>query len=266
MFDLARFRRLIAATWVENRRAWAWFLAIGIIVHCVLCVVLLVPEHGYRALSEDGQGIIWLLGLVLTGIIFAGRYFAAMARRESALVLLMRPASAFEKWLLAVLVVAVLYPVAYTLAFQVCNVPAALIAEALAHAAGDAAAAAGSDAAGLADVRFGVFLPWTLFEKPAAWYTLFSMLGALQAFAMLGSLYFRSFPFIKTILAGFILALLLILATTIGGGDPDLFLGYWVTERELHRWQQLLFPAAWIAIPALTWLASLVALRERQVA
>ena len=32
MFDFARFRRLAAATWSENRRPWSWFFAVGVIL------------------------------------------------------------------------------------------------------------------------------------------------------------------------------------------------------------------------------------------
>jgi hypothetical protein len=268
MFDLARFRKLIAATWLENRRAWAWFLGVGIIVHFVFCLLVLVSD-GHDTFSAAGQGAVWIIGLYLTGVIFAGRYFSAMARRESALVLLMRPASTFEKWLLAILVVAVLYPVAYTIAFQVCNAPAWAIARSIeaAEVAANAAAAANDPAEALLQTDFSYFMPWDIFERPSIWYVaMVGWLGTLQAFAMLGSLYFRAFPFIKTILAGFLTLLFLMLANAVIGGTPALFFNYWEHEQTLSAWQQVFFPVAWIAIPALMWLASLFALREREVA
>ena len=48
-----------------------------------------------------------------------------LSRRESGLTYLMRPGSTFEKFLLAFLVVAVLYPLAYTVAFRsaTCRAP-----------------------------------------------------------------------------------------------------------------------------------------------
>jgi hypothetical protein len=265
MFDLARFRRLIAATWLENRRAWAWFLAVGVIVHFLYCLAMLSTEEGWKAFSTQSQAMIWTFGLFLSAPIFAGRYFNAMARRESALVLMLRPASAFEKWLLAVLLVAVVYPVAYTLAFQICNGPAWLFALPMMVANSDV----GCAAEGLATTRWdcSYFAPWWMLKAPQDWLVIiFGLLGTMQAFAMLGSLYFRSFPFIKTILAGFVIVLFLMLATALGGGEPSLFFDYWDGERELHSWQDVFFPAAWIGIPSLLWIGSLFALRERQVA
>lgn len=268
MFDLSRFLRLARAQWAEYRRTYAWFLGIGIIVHFVLLLVLLSGNRGYTLLTVDGQAAFYFVGLFLTAPLFAARYFQAMARRESAGLLLMHPASKFEKWLLAMAVVAVLYPVAYSLAFYVCNAPAALYAESA--AAFDAAMRAKEGAAARADSMawetYGLFLPWSEFESWRSAVALALVLTSLQAFAVLGSLYFRSFPAVKTVVVAFVLMLFLMLVETIGGGQTALFKGYWTHSRELVAWQQWFFPVAWFAIPALLWLASLFALGEREVA
>lgn len=268
MFEPARFVRLARAQWAEQWRTWAWFLGIGIIVHFVVLALLLFSgENGHRSLNASTQAGIFLAGLFITGTIFAGRYFHGMARRESAGLLLMRPASAFEKWLLAVLVVAVAYPLAYALAFQVCNLPAALYASG--RVAAEVAAGGESPINYMGDWgRYEPVLPWQVFESRGAFLSVMLWLGTLQAFAMLGSLYFRTMPFIKTIVAGFVLMLLLIFITAVGG-DGDVFLSWWtpgLQERPTEGLAPILIPLAWFAVPALTWLASLFALRERQVA
>lgn len=268
MFDLARFTRLARAQWAEYRRTYAWFIAIGVIVHFVLLLALLSERDGYRLLTVDGQSGFYLVGLFLTAPIFAARYFQAMGERESAGLLLMRPASKLEKWLLAVLVVAVLYPVVYSLAFYVCNLPAAMYAQ---------AAAAQEDAARVAveinprlnsmpPQEFGLYLPGENFQSWRHVVQTALTLNSLQAFAVLGSLYFRSFPALKTIVAAFVQLLVVMLVTTLAGGESQLFLDYWNSERELVPWQQWFFPVAWFAIPGLLWLASLFALGEREVA
>lgn len=268
MFELTRFLRLARAQWAEYRRTYAWFLGIGVIVHFVVLLVVLSAKNGYRALDIEGQSVFYFVGLFITSSLFAARYFQAMGKRESAGLLLMRPASKLEKWLLALLVVAVLYPIAYSLAFFICNTPAALYAEATAGLNAAMQVKDGADARidSLMWGNYGVLLPW---EEFASWRNAIGVgliLASLQALALLGSLYFRSFPALKTVVAAFVLMLFIVLVETLGGGQPGLFMDYWSRERELVAWQQWFFPIAWFAIPGLLWLASLFALGEREVA
>ncbi|MFZ6654778.1 hypothetical protein [Undibacterium sp. TJN19] len=51
-------------------------------------------------------------GLFTTAIIFAGRYFRHMVNPGASLIALMRPASIFEKWLLAFVIISILFPLA----------------------------------------------------------------------------------------------------------------------------------------------------------
>ena len=267
MFDLTRFLRLARAQWAEYRRTYAWFIGIGVIVHFVLLLVLLSGDDGHRMLTVDSQSAFYRIGLFLTAPIFAARYFQAMGRRESAGLLLMRPASKFEKWLLAVLVVAVLYPVVYSLAFYICNAPAALYAQAAAAQEDAARVAAELEARlnSLSPPEFGIYHPGEDFRTWRG-VEFVLVLTSYQAFAVLGSLYFRTFPALKTIVAAFVLLLSMILVTTLAGGESRLFMDYWTNDRQLMPWQQVFFPFAWFAVPALMWLASLFALGEREVA
>jgi len=270
MFDFARFRRLAAAQWAEYRRAYAWFLGIGVIVHFVVVLIVLADDDGFRTLNTAGQGMIYFAGLVLTAPLFAGRYFQAMARRESALILLMRPASTFEKWLLFFLVAGVLYPIAYSLVFYICNLPGWWIAQGQAQEALLQLQGVEEDrqyyAMQLAPENFALFRAWhpsDHWQVNVGWMLL---LATIQGFAGLGSLYFKAMPFIKTILAAFLLLLLTILLPMVFGSRPGAFFSYWFEDDRLVTWQQWLFPAAWITIPALLWLACGFALREREIA
>ena len=269
MFDPARFLRLARAQWAEQWRSWAWFLGVGVIVHFVLMLLVLFADtRGHRGLHVGLQTGIFFSGLFITAPLFAGRYFQGMARRESAGVLLMRPASVFEKWLLAALVVLVAYPLAYALAFQVCNLPSALYAGArVAHEVANGIAGPPINYLGQ-PADFGPMLPWQVFESPAELAHVFLSLATLQGFALLGSLYFRTLPFIKTIVAGFLLLLLLILVVVLTQAEADVFLQWWDGRRPRPSGGLLpvLMPLAWCLVPALLWLAALFALREREVA
>lgn len=270
MFDPARFLRHARAQWAEQWRTWAWFLAIGIIVHCVLLLlVLFAGDRGYRAYSHDMQAGLFVTGFIVTAPIFAARYFQAMARPESEGVLLMRPVSAFEKWLLALVVVVLAYPLAYALAFQVGNVPAALYAG-LQVAADVAADPKDVPINALREpATFSPILPWQAFDSARSALGTFLTVAAWQGFAVTGCLYFRRMPFVKTVVAGFVLLLVLIFLGLLFESHSAIFLSWWAREglaSSLPLSHRILVPLAWWLVPGLLWLAALFALREREVA
>lgn len=268
MFDPTRFVRLAAATWAENRRQWAWFLGVVGILFFVWFVLLLLRKDGHTAFTTSGQVVFYFAGLFVSAPVFASRYFASLGRPESALVALMRPASVFEKWLLAVLVVVVAYPLAYTAVFVAIDVPTAWIAlgKAEAKAAADALAGnLGSRPFDPDDYR----LLWSGggdFDRPYEWVTLPLMLLTLQGFALLGSLVFRAAPALKTLLAAFIVMVALIAVDGIFGMDSDHFVEFWSKVLRFSDWRTFAMALAWLAIPAWLWAGAFVALREREVA
>ena len=267
MFDWQRFARLAKATWAENRRAWAWFFGVVVMLHFVLVLIQLADGRGFNALDVDGQRGTFLFGLYLTAPIFAARHFQGLARPGSALLVLMRPASSFEKWLLAVLLVAVAYPIVFHLAFYLCDIPAYLVARSQL----EQFAATNQNA----DVVDAALKNWQvngrLYFLPAdasrgSLLTLVLALGALQAFAMLGTLVFRAMPFIKTLLAAFLVLLVCVLFGASMDSDPSPFFEYWTQDVFRTPMQRWALPVVWVAVPVLLWLATFVALREREVA
>ncbi|MCR6664275.1 MAG: hypothetical protein NVV60_14270 [Luteimonas sp.] len=269
MFDLRRFLRLGAVHWAEHGRGYLWFLGIGVAVH--LCVWLLITDAGMKAwnYAVELQAIVYVMGYLLTGTLFAGRYFSGLSRRESALIWLMRPASTFEKFVLAFLVVAVLYPLAYTVAFQVCNLPGAWLG-AIARDAEVARLAAEAEANGAGMVpymramEYGPYVPLLDPKKHALELNLFLGGLSVQGLILAGMLLFRCLAWLKTLVALFVLWLgLALLAGVIGASPSNLFWGEnaHVQSALLRTWLWLL----WLGVPALFWLAALFLLREREV-
>jgi hypothetical protein len=277
MFDPRRFARLAAAEWVENRRAWAWFLAVLVMVHFVLVLVLMAGDEAYASFTTNKQSGLFVVGLFLTAPVFAGRYFQALSRRGSAQLALLRPASTLEKWLLALLVVGVAYPLAYSLVFYVCELPAVLVAQ---GQAADALAALPAALEGsevdravrehLAPSNYAVFLPWASIVQVDDWIAIGLAVNALQAFAVFGSLWFERMPFLKTLLAGFLVLLACLLLAQLSSSDFGPLFGYWdevLRDRpELGIGQSVVFPLVWLGGPSLMWLAAYRALREREAA
>lgn len=261
MFDLARFRRLLNAQWAEQWRLHAWFVGVAMMVHFVVTLMVLSDKRGHY--TTDAQMNLFVGGLMVTAPLFAARYFHVLARPESALLFLMRPASAFEKWLLAFLMVLVVYPFVYALAFQVCHLPAwafdavrvqEMIAEKIAE---------GLPPPSAEDMRrFALWMPWE-FPEWEALPALLLLLSNFLALAILGSLWFRRMPVVKTVLAAFGLLLAsMVLGALYPQGAP------WLTDVDATSptWQQVHFGAFWLGIPLLLWLACYFAVRERELA
>lgn len=273
MFDSRRFGLLFRAHWAENRRAYAWFLGAGVLLHLLVSVASFAGTRGFEAFRTEGQEFFYYLGLFVLSIIFAGRYFIAMSSRAPALLSLMRPASVFEKWLLAFVFIALLYPLAYSLAFCLVNVPDWLVAHAQAqqHAAQEALEFARNPGSRERPDAFDpdayrLFLPVYMLADWREALSLVLFLWSAQALAAFGSLYFRTVPFIKTLLAALAIMLAIGLLSDLFGGSPDLAIGFWTSTRPLSDGQEWLFGTVWLLFPALLWLACYLALREREIA
>lgn len=252
MFDLQRFLRLARVQWAERGREYLWFFGIGIIVHGL--VWLLITSAGSSLIRYDKgiQQFVYVAGYVLCGVLFAGLHFSALNRRESALTALMRPASTFEKFLLTILIVGIGFPIVFTICFQVCNVPGAL----LAHA----------EQLRL-DTQYpmatGPFIPFI--DGDGIEGTLFFGVTTLQALVIAGVLYFRRFAWLKTAVALFVLLFVVIpLLMTITDSNIDVLLKddpRWNVDSFFHFWRWVL----WIGVPGLLWLSSYFLLREREL-
>jgi hypothetical protein len=271
MFSPERFARLARAHFAEHARGYAWFLAGGFLLQVVISILIAVSKPGLAVFDTGAQEAFYYLGLYVLGIIFAGRYFQSMGQRAPALLALMRPASTFEKWLLAVLVVVVLYPLAYSLLFYLVIIPDWLLG--YAQATDQVARAAveyarhpkGDEPIAFQPESYRLFLPWREFKHWHEAVVLGLRLLALQGFAMFGSLYFRNVPFIKTLLAGLLFLLLTSMLAEVVGGNPDLVLEVWDAWRPMSSAQVWGWRALWIATPVLLWLSCYLALREREI-
>lgn len=259
MFEWRRFLLLARAQWAEHRKSHLWFFGVGIAVQA--CVWLVATSGGTRAqfFSTGVQGGIYACGLVASGALFAGRYFEALGTRESALSVLMRPASGFEKFLLAFLIVGVLYPIAYTLAFQICNMPAAAMA---------AAANATSEHPLKGPYPYADFSPYFPFvgRKPGVGeFPLFLSVLALQALMVCSSLYFKRLAMLKGFMLAFVLLLLVVLLATVSDGNPGRLFAIWSRDADtppvLRAWSLL----AWIGVPLLLWTSACLLVKEREL-
>lgn len=265
MFSMQRFLQLAAVQWAEHGRSYLWFVAIGVGVH--LCVWLLLTSGGTR-MEQYFLGIqeaIFTGGYLITGALFALRYFSPLSSRDSALTSLMRPASSFEKVLLAFVVVALLYPIAYVIAFQICNVPGALLGEKARDVLLTGPSVDAYESTYLRDSDYGPYQPFADATDMAQNVQL--MLGGLfiQALIVAGTVHFRRVAWLKTTVAVFVLLVLLLplLVTVTGASVDEIF----VTGRTRTEalFVKLWLAVIWVGVPLLLWASVYILLREREL-
>lgn len=252
MFDLQRFLRLARVQWAERGREYLWFFGIGIIVHGLVWLLITEAGDSLSGYSNDVQQFVYISGYLICGVLFAGLHFSALNRRESALTVLMRPASTFEKFLLTILIVGIAFPVVFTICFQVCNVPGALLAKVVQLSQSPEYPRA-----------TGPFIPFINGEGIEG--ALFLGLTTLQALVIAGVLYFRRFAWLKTGVALFVLLFIMIpLLVMIGESNIDMLISddsRWAVDGFFRLWRWVL----WIGVPGLLWLSSYFLLREREL-
>lgn len=262
LFHGPRFARLARAHWAEQRPQYLAHLLVCAMLYTVLLVFLL-GVSGAAALRTGMQAALYFGGLFLTGFVFAGRYFSAMAQRESALLALMRPASVLEKWVLCVLVVAVAYPLAYSLLYLVVTWPAQQVSI-MVQTAWDPKAFRPKD--------FALFVPFSSTVKDQGLSPLQQMafligLWALQAFAVAGSLYFPRAALLKTVALGFALFALTSLVASMAGMRMEVLFAWWSSRKlaPLGLAGHALNAALWIGLPLLLWLQAYVHLQDKEL-
>ncbi|MFN9725903.1 hypothetical protein [Acidovorax sp.] len=262
-FSWSRFQRLARAHWAEHARQYLGHLAVTGVLYGVLLLFTLSVSRG-TVFTTGGQSAYYFWGLYLTGFVFAGRYFDGMARRESALLTLMRPASVLEKWLLCVVVVAVVYPLCYTLLFLAMSWPAQGVALAL---------RASWQQAGAVDPQdYALFVPLvrtplreSLLSIPQQW-GFFIVAWALQAVAVTGSLYFRRATMLKTLALCVVLFVITVMTGALSGARGEVLVAWWNGragwgDMALHAINAVL----WLALPLLLWGQTYLHLRDKEL-
>jgi hypothetical protein len=264
-FHAPRFALLLRAQWAEQHRSWAAFLLVFASIYA-LCLLLALSTSGYAMLTTDGQAAFYTAGLLVSGYLFAGRYFAGIDKREGSLLLLMQPASANEKILVAALVILLLYPLAYTAMFELLTWPARKLAYALAQENFQRWTSPGMkiDRSAPKVEEFAAFWPFMQDARNHAMIAL--MYWGLTAYSLACSLYFRSAALLKSWALAAALFLLTSMWAIFTRPDGDMLAVWWQRGIASPSWSaHLLTAALWLGIPLLLWLSAYWNLRERQL-
>ena len=275
-FSLARFGHLFRSHWSESRRGYAWFACVAAMVDLIVIALIFAVGDGDRAtyspFTFDGQASWFFTGIFITGIIFAARYANGLSNPAVALVTLMRPASHFEKWLMAVLWIGILFPLAYTALYSAVHWPSVQIAR-LAY---ESLPPDLKNLEPAPDFSFYFPLFTEALQKPGyqgnspmEQALLFMFLNTLQAFCLGCSYFFKRAAALKTAILGFVLFLCIMGMTSVMDIGVATVIAYW-TDTHPVGWESQPLDQAFAAllvvgVPALLWVAAYFHLRERDL-
>ncbi|MFZ6875747.1 hypothetical protein ACO0LF_27075 [Undibacterium sp. Di27W] len=267
IFDFSRFGRLLRAHWAENWRDYAWFAGVLIILDLITMAIAFSKDSSYSLFQYSGQAQWYMTGLSMSAVIFAGRYFRYLLNPGASLIALMRPASVFEKWLMAFLVISILYPLAYTLLYMIFNYPAVQMAKNMSEQL---------LACDNCHRDFHFFLPLLTTDMAGqgshsaensmkGQMIFFLLLSGTQALLAGGTAYFKRSPVLRTVLGTF----LLFVISMWMGISPQLgtLAGHFGKLAVQHSaMEYALTYSLWLGLPLLLWVALFFHIKEREVA
>lgn len=190
-FHFQRWSLLVAKHWAENRKRYLLSIAafIGLLFIWYLFVGVSDPSNPY---APGLQYVTYWFALFIVGPFYASQYFRDLGSRSKGINFLMTPASVFEKFLCAWLYALVLFFLVFTAAFYLVDFIVVSLANAL-HPS--YAALPGKEAIERAEVT-------NVFNIPDGGqnisYFFFLTFLAVQSAALLGSIYFPQYAYIKT--------------------------------------------------------------------
>ncbi len=277
IWDAARFGRLLRAHMAQSRRAYLWFAGVVAIVDVILLVLMLAlatKDSGgalFYSFDSDSQTMWFWVGLYITGIIFATRYFEGLSNPGATLVMLMRPASVSEKWLLAVLVVGVGFPLAFAALYAVLHLPFVMLAQTL-YVVPDGYHRNPPD--------FRIYVPFfsTLASAVDARQTHNDLVGqmigwlvftSLQAFCLSGKVFFKRAAVLKMALVAFFVLLLIFILGVVSDLSFSHVTSYWhidpTSGLRFTFWETVLAQMVLFGVPLMLWGVVFLNLQEREV-
>jgi hypothetical protein len=204
VFDLNRWLLYIGKHWNENKKRYLLSLgAIGGLL--VLWFSFLMIVNPGNPMSYGIQIVTYYVGLYLTGCIYASLVFSDLSDGPKAITYLLVPASLFEKLLSTILYGVIIYFICYTLIFYVVDFTMVKVSNGIVSARAEHDHSITYHAKEVANV----FVPKHFASENELVYFLLGYF-AIQSIFLLGSVYFEKFQFIKTLVGGLIVFLVLV--------------------------------------------------------
>ncbi|MGI8601055.1 MAG: hypothetical protein ACR2KB_17515 [Chitinophagaceae bacterium] len=253
-FSFNRFNLLVLKHWTENKKIY------GLSVLAYFGLLLLrflfsIIVHDHQLMPHDIQQITFFFPLFIIGTFYASQYFSELGSRAKGSNLLLVPASTFEKFLCSLLYTVLLFFVVFTAVYYLLDILMVSITNAV---------IAADEPAQKATV-INVFKTEFIQLNSESAINLVLFFFSIQSLFLLGSVHFKKYSFIKTIISGFVVYIILfslvffLYRTCVPGGDrPD-------GPAQIPEWiMQVLVLLAYIIAP-ISWIVTYYRLKQKQV-
>jgi hypothetical protein len=196
-FSSKRFRLLVLKHWADNQRRYSLsVLAFIGLLTAWFALSLLMPEEQVP-ISADVQKTTFFFLFFVTGALYASQFFRDLGSRIKATNFLLIPASSFEKLLCGILYSALVFPLVFIAAFYLAD----SLMVALANMIFGTQSGQKASVINIFSVDFFRFN-----SRRTLNFLLFFF--SVQSVFLLGSVYFRKYNLIKTIISCFVIWML----------------------------------------------------------
>ncbi|OQP63484.1 hypothetical protein A3860_24390 [Niastella vici] len=203
VFYLKRWSLYISKHWNENKKKYLLSLgAIGGLL--ILWYSFLMMVNGDHPISGEIQVITYYVGLFLTGCLYASLIFSDLSDGPKGIQYLLLPASILEKLLTALLFGVILYFICYTVIYYVVDFPMVQLSNSILKTVAEQENKTPYPAEKVANV----FVSWKDGDNIFIYFLLAYF--AAQSIFLLGSVYFVRFQYIKTLVSGLVVFLILV--------------------------------------------------------
>lgn len=194
-FSFKRFRLLVLKHWADNQRRYTLSVLAFIGLLTAWFALSMFMHEDQFPMSIDLQQTTFFFLLFVAGALYASQYFRDLGSRTKAANFLLIPASGFEKILCGILYTAVFFPLVFIAAFYVVDSLMVAVANGIFKFTEKA------KLINIFSVDFFRFNPSRTLN-----FLLFFL--SVQSAFLLGSVYFRKYNLIKTLIALFMIWML----------------------------------------------------------
>jgi len=192
-FSFQRWISLVGKHWAENRKRYLLSIAAYMGLLFVWFVFVMMTDK-LDPLAKGLQEISFYFSFIIIGPFYASQFFKELSSKSKGTNFLMVPASTFEKLICSVFYVIIFFPIILTAAFYLIDALAVFIANA-SHPSYNGQADHGGNP--MVGKIANVFNPGSQNERRMLFYGTLLFL-AIQSAALLGSVYFGQYSYIKT--------------------------------------------------------------------
>lgn len=196
-FSLQRFSLLVAKNWAENRKRYLLSIVAYISLVFVWFMFVMLTDES-NPLAKGLQEVTFFFSLFLVGPFFASQGFSDLSSKTNGTSYLMVPASTFEKLLCSLLYAIVLFFIVFVLAFYVVDFITVLIANTF-HPAYNGPVT--QDGTPIRAEMANIFESRDFSSSDSVSYYFIVVFVLMQSVALLGSIYFEKFSYIKTVIS-----------------------------------------------------------------